>query len=334
MARLIIIGNGYDLSQLGDKTSYKRFGEWLCNKNILSIDSPNDLPFSNNLSVYSGNFYKSLIQDFPTERSNSIDEDRNTFFATMLVNMIQDIDGSNWNDFEKDLGKLPWREYIEKANYFYKSTNSIPGSPVSYGTEFITSASEPIRSLFAEWISQIDVNPKSKKEFEHRINAIKNNDTIIIFNYTTTFEQLFDLMPTDQRVCHIHGISTQKGSIIVGHGDSTKYNIDNPLDSVSDYIKDVETLLYKDTKRIISTNENLWNKISKDFSNEKECNEIYIYGWSGKNNDEDYINKIQDIINFGKENCSLILSDYKGDGKEKEELWIKKGFEGKIEYIQ
>lgn len=175
---------------------------------------------------------------------------------------------------------------------------------------------------------------KAKKEFEHRIHAIKDNDTIIIFNYTTTFEQLFDLMPTDQRVCHIHGISTRKGSIIVGHGDYTKYNIDNPLDSVSDYIKDVETLLYKDTKRIISTNENLWNKISKDFSNEKECNEIYIYGWSGKNNDEDYINKILDIINFGKENCSLILSDYKGDGKEKEELWIKKGFEGKIEYIQ
>lgn len=35
MGRLIIIGNGYDMGHLNGATSYKKFGEWLCEKSLL-----------------------------------------------------------------------------------------------------------------------------------------------------------------------------------------------------------------------------------------------------------------------------------------------------------
>ena len=47
MGRLIIIGNGYDMGHLNGATSYKKFGEWLCEKYKLTMSSDNNkLPFS------------------------------------------------------------------------------------------------------------------------------------------------------------------------------------------------------------------------------------------------------------------------------------------------
>ena len=39
MGRLIIIGNGYDMGHLNGATSYKKFGEWLCEKYKLTMSS-------------------------------------------------------------------------------------------------------------------------------------------------------------------------------------------------------------------------------------------------------------------------------------------------------
>ena len=44
MARLIIIGNGYDLAH-NSKTSYENFSEWLCNEYPLDINGKKHTSF-------------------------------------------------------------------------------------------------------------------------------------------------------------------------------------------------------------------------------------------------------------------------------------------------
>ena len=173
MGRLIIIGNGYDMGHLNGATSYKKFGEWLCEKYKLTMSSDNNkLPFSRELNIYSGDFYRKIVTDIPSSDANAIDKKRNAFFAAMLVNMINELNDDNWSDFETDLGSLPWAKYIQKADKYFGKHNSF-GSPVSFGTEFITSSVGSITSMFAEWISSIDCSNIEKNGFDYSLKCKK-----------------------------------------------------------------------------------------------------------------------------------------------------------------
>ena len=90
--------------------------------------------------------------------------------------------------------------------------------------------------MFAEWISSIDCSNIEKNGFDYSLKCINNDDTIIIFNYTDTFERLFCLSPEDSRVCHIHGKASDKKTIIVGHGRDRANCKSNNLDCCSDYM--------------------------------------------------------------------------------------------------
>lgn len=90
IARLIILGNEYDISRFGGITAYKKLGEWLCERYNLSLCSYNKLPFTKNLNSYTDDFYKSVVCDFPPSLATNIDDVRKQFFATIPVNMIQD----------------------------------------------------------------------------------------------------------------------------------------------------------------------------------------------------------------------------------------------------
>lgn len=327
MGRLIIIGNGYDLHHLKGATAYKEFGEWLCDKYSLSLENKNKLPFSKAIDVYTGNFYLNAICEFPTEVAEKIDDERNCFFAAMLVNMIQDLGNDTWNAFENDLAKLPWEKYIEEANTFFGS-KSLCGSSVSYGTDFITSSVSTIYSLFSDWANTIDSTPLVKNSFQDKIKTINDDDTILIFNYTDTFERLFDLQSTDPRVLHIHGIAKEKDSIVVGHGDKQKSEF-SVLDTVVDYIQDAETTLFKNTSAIIEKYKKTWEKIESDFSN-GTCNEVWEYGWRGEDADEPYMEKIVQIVKNSNKDCTLFLNCHDCSGCEKKKLWKKNGFKGKI----
>lgn len=50
MARLIIIGNGYDLAH-NSKASYENFSEWLCNEYPLDINGKNILHFELDIPI-------------------------------------------------------------------------------------------------------------------------------------------------------------------------------------------------------------------------------------------------------------------------------------------
>lgn len=110
----------------------------------------------------------------------------------MLVNMMADLGDESWSGFEKNLGNLPWKKYINEANAFYKNY-SAEYSPVPYGTDLITSASGTILELFAEWVEKIKVKDVEKDKIDNKIGTIKDNDFFLIFNYTNTIEKVFSI---------------------------------------------------------------------------------------------------------------------------------------------
>lgn len=63
MARLIIIGNGYDLAHLKGQTSYDEFSKWLCNKYQLDIKGNNELRFKLDIPTYNGTFLNNLVNN-------------------------------------------------------------------------------------------------------------------------------------------------------------------------------------------------------------------------------------------------------------------------------
>lgn len=330
MARLIIIGNGYDLAHLNGQTSYKKFSEWLCYKYELKIEGGNELNFTLSLSTYDGKFLKQFGNN---EEYNKhiieIDDGRKRIFSAMLVNMIADLGDESWSDFEKNLGNLPWKKYINEANAFYKNY-SAEYSPVPYGTDLITSASGTILELFAEWVEKIKVKDVEKDKIDNKIGTIKDNDFFLIFNYTNTIEKVFSIN-RNKNLCYIHGSALNNDEIIVGHGDNKKQGGTN-LDSEEDYIQEAEAVLYKNVKEIIEKHEDFFEVVKKTFSKDKN-NEIYVYGWNGCGVDIDYLKKIVAIVESSNSKCKLYINNYNGDGENKEDLWKKSGFSGDIELI-
>ena len=330
MARLIIIGNGYDLAHLIGRTSYEKFSEWLCDNYDLKIEGGNEIDFTLSLSTYDGKFLKQFGNN---EEYNKhiieIDDGRKRIFSAMLVNMIADLGDQNWSDFENDLGNLPWKKYINEANEHYENYYAT-GSPVPYGTDLITSASGTILELFAEWVKTIKVENIKRYMIDEKIGTIKNNDFFLIFNYTNTIEKVFSIN-CKENLCYIHGSVLNNDEIIVGHGESNKSKPTN-LDTEDDYILEAEAVLYKNTEKIIEKHNIFFETIKKNFSSDIN-NEIYVYGWNGRGIDEDYLDEIISIVKNCKSECKLYINDYNGDGKAKEEFWEQKGFLGKTKLI-
>lgn len=330
MARLIIIGNGYDLAHLNGQTSYKKFSEWLCDKYKLKIEGGNELDFTLSLSTYDGKFLKQFGNN---EEYNKhiieIDDGRKRIFSAMLVNMMADLGDESWSDFEKNLGNLPWKKYINEANAFYKNY-SAEYSPVPYGTDLITSASGTILELFAGWVKTIEIENIKRDKIDNKIGKIKNNDFFLIFNYTNTIEKVFPIN-RNKNLCYIHGSVLNNDEIIVGHGESSKSKLTN-LDTEDDYILGAEAVLYKNVEKIIKKHGHFFKVVKNTFSRDNN-NEIYVYGWNGRGVDMKYLKKIVAIVKCSNSRCKLYINNYNGDGKKKEKLWIKKGFSGDIKLI-
>ena len=256
-----------------------------------------------------------------------VDESRKELFATMLVNMIADLKDPKCSNFENDLGKLDWKKYIDEANKYY-GNYCVPDSPVSYGTDLITSASRTIVNLFIEWVKSINIGNVIKDNIDVKIGNISYDDYFLIFNYTNTVENVFSI-PKKDNLCYIHGTATNGDSIVVGHGDINKSGGSN-LDNDKDYIKEAEAMLYKNTKQIFKNHQAFFDNVKNEFCISK-YNEIYVCGWNCNDSDKYYLTKIIDIANNA--NCSLYLNNYKGDGCRKAQLWKDNGFDGKIELI-
>lgn len=337
MSRLFIIGNGYDISRRND-TSYINFKKWLVNQyakenNIFnSFFLKNKLDFNEfkNISSIPSIVIDSLCvtknneeQIKKQEMLDKNDCERHAFAAFILLKLMEKLGDNSWSNFENQMAKFPIKDLLcdVKNN---NPSDSMLGSPVDKCTDLVTSIQSDIIFLFAKWISNLPLTKNigaKPTNFEAKIiGEIKQNDFFLIFNYTTTLEDLVPITNT-KNVCHIHGSRNEPCSIIVGHGDSSKCN-GTGLSNTNDYINEFYSSLYKNTDFIIQKNNFFFEKISNLCK--KETLEIYEYGWSCAEPDLNYIRKICDITT-GVETC-LHLHNFNNQGNQKMQNWINIGF--------
>lgn len=336
--RLFIIGNGYDLSRRGD-TGYCCFKKWLKDNYIKDLNfnpfyKDGNLMFSsmNSVSSFGGTILRGLLVPETDEQNERIeakrkdvDETRKKLACAILFYSMKSIDDLEWNDFENDLSKLPFQQIIEsfKAYNFNNGADlcSLPGSPVDREIEIISSLPSVITSLFSEWICSLKQMEVKKREFESKtINQLRESDVFIIFNYTKTIEEIFN-NSNPNLFFHIHGTADKKDSIVVGHNDKNKSDLNKPLnslDSDGDYIRDAYDCLYKHPEKVIKSNCDLWNKISEGTEYE-----FYEFGWSCSDTDRDYLEKIIKIVK--DKQYRVHLNDYNDLDGYKKKQWVKYG---------
>lgn len=334
MARIFIIGNGYDLARRKD-TSYENFKEWLIDKYHLSDEYFNNSEINfdilNNTSTYGSSILKLCDGQNENEKirlDNVVKETKvkEMQLASFCLYWAFNRCFKNWNNFENKLSKISFNNLFDDFIQFNNKNNvrlkPTLGSPVKKEIDILRSTFGNIPELFAEWISSLDTNTKlTKKGFEKEIiKAINKDDIFIIFNYTKTIEEMFNIKDPSN-IYHIHGVYDNPASIVVGHNCKCKAKFTNLCDE-KDNINELYATLYKNPEKVIKQNEKLWDSI-------KSLSDVYIYefGWSCSNVDRDYIKQIVSCLNQKEKNVKLYLNNYKNKGKSKKSKWTKYGMD-------
>ena len=259
---LYLIGNGFDLHH-SIKSSYKDFMEWLM--------------FNNRV------LYTRLVQTYELYCCDF------------------------WSNLEIKLGEIPF-EAIQNDNYSspFLIENSL--STVSFDCgEVAGEIGIKLKYLYWElqeclrvWVENLNQYDASQK-----LRIDTTDSLFIVFNYTNTLQTLYKV--SNSCIFHIHGNAKSDDELIFGHNkckedilkgwnlyDSKEIEID--INSISEELM----ILYKDTNKIISENQAIWNRLSK-------IEKIYVYGLSISEIDEPYIYHIATIL----PNVSWIFSWYK-----------------------
>lgn len=360
MARLFIIGNGYDIAHGFSKdgpnsdSSYFGFKKWLIEKKIEKKyhkiykekfdENSINLDKTPHINEYSGSFIKNNFQIKEKGIKKIVSkiwsflywkkDDKNAEFAcaiyivwTIKKMQIKNSNINYWKDFEETLGILDIRslfdELKEKINVYGSRYNVDRAIPI-------------ITDLFNEWINSLKIKELQKTEYDiNIIKRINENDYFINFNYTETLEKLFG---ENKNIYHIHGYRKNGSKLIVGHGNKKYSTLSKGDLSFDDVYKDIEYFLYKDTKKILAKDETVkyFNRLKCSFDNDKE-NEILSFGLSFGDVDMAYIRVIKNLL----QNCNLVWKlcayDKKTDNDteinktNKRETLEKEGFV--VEYI-
>ena len=336
MARLFIIGNGYDIARRGGDTKYVEFKKWVYKHylneqfgEIVFINQEGKINFRScrNLSCIPSGVYDGVFVDCNGKQQlKKNDRLLKRLTAALLFYSMAKIEDTEWNNFEENLAKIPLKNIIknfrdENLNDNVHLERSL-GSPVDKEVDLMTSLAPWIHELFAEWIESIGNRRGDIKKagFDKKvIGHIRQDDTFIIFNYTETVENLFGLK-CPYIFYHIHGIYTDVNSIVVGHNNKELKNPNDTFCDEKDYIKQFFSDDYKNPEKVINDYKCLWDRIS-----DAEHLNIYEYGWSCSKVDEDYIKHIVGLRE-GKA-TSIHLNDHGDKGLEKAEPWIKYGFD-------
>lgn len=182
MAKLFIIGNGFDLAH-GLPTSYSDFRQFLLsNSGYIRTKKP-------------------IVPALFTRGDACSDIDAMRMTLQLLTRAES---SSNWMDIEHALGVLPYDMYM-KINTTDDNMLSI--------YKAINVAFNQFFGLMIKWINSIDVTTVTAKSL-FRDFIDRENDQFLTFNYTSTLEDIYSVT----NICHIHGDA--KSGIIFGHGMS------------------------------------------------------------------------------------------------------------------
>jgi len=322
---LFIIGNGFDLSH-GLKTSYNDFRRYLVNYCEYKEEQLPKIPEP--ITEYDGDI--------------SYDDQE---VVSMLIYLIDQVNMKNieysenndcsysWADVEKSLGELEYDSLFEGLPDVYEKNGDIDDWKTAYMYEdnstLLINPVTSIQSYFESWISTIPVNGVEENLTFKEL--IKKDDQFLVFNYTPTIQEVYDI-PYDD-VCHIHGTIGEK--IVLGHGDNQdaeeKYNKIH-IGAV-DSLTELHLKLKKDVEKCFQIHIGFFNNLK-----EKDLQNVYSYGFNYGDVDLYYFEKLFNFIST--DDITWFFDDYKikiGKEKELEDTQRKLreiGFQGSFDIIK
>ncbi len=292
MARLFIIGNGFDLAH-GFKTRYSNFRDWMRQQlSEMGVDREQleevpEIPFS-----YVGN------------HGDEYDQRELIKLLMWLLVYGAHID-EEWNEFEDALYNLDLQAVMDEATMFiddginnedYSLSENRRDNKMFYAeqdyqmyAEALRDASVMIKKLFSKWIDTVSIDGGQIAfgwdVIFNKGSGIRPDDIFVSFNYTETLEKIYAVPET--QVYHIHGYRKKGSELVVGHGDDESRNFDTEHIIAADLLEEAIRNLRKDTDSVIRNNSDLWQKIR-----DADISEVYSFGFSFNAVDLPYINRI------------------------------------------
>lgn len=308
MAKLFIIGNGFDLAH-GMKTKYSDFRQFLIDNYLNGEYMPYtfcDVP-------------QTTLMPDGDELYNDVD------VVKSILKVLDDTEGVDWNEVEDSLGCLQYSHFLDDyGEYNPEDDNYIRDTYCRNqdASKQLCGAICQINNYFQEWVKTIKIATTPKKEFMELIS--QQNDLFLNFNYTSTLQDLYNI----KKVCHIHGTVNDK--IYFGHGESYC-----PSEEYEKYWFGAEYSLKRLFFDLRKNAKEAFNK-HKGFFNELcviACNstlDIYSYGFSFSRADKYYLKEICSIINTS--NIRFFINDYDDEFKRKHftDTLLECGFKGTI----
>lgn len=315
MAKLFIIGNGFDLAH-GMKTHYSDFRDYL----VKNYDIKDDL-------------IEGIWADIPQsyQLPDGGEEYDDQVAGSAIIRILDNTEGEQWKDVESSLGVLDYSEFLDNYDIDFGDNENDFDDDNNNFDEFyrnednardLCGALQLVYGYFQGWVRTIKISRKIIPYFQDLISP--ENDLFLNFNYTKTLEKLYNA----QNVCHIHG--TQDEDIYFGHGndeDRTEYFQSNWIGADWE-LNNLQRELRKNTGEAYRKNIPFFKKI-EETANEGNF-EIYSFGFSFSEVDTIYLRKIFRHINT--KDVVFHLNDYETKGIQDEYIKVLRncGFEGKI----
>lgn len=333
MNKLVLIGNGFDLSH-GLKTKYIDFILWYLNNAVQTLIK--DFIYSDSLIEASIHYrtepprdFKS-INDFHEFRKLYSDIKFNYRFA-FFESLLKRVDDPNWVDIESEYylalivlykelekGNIDRHEYIDKKVI---DLNNCFNVIKEYLHEYLVIIENSSKSINSE-IAKLFID-------EFGQNRPNENGSILFlnFNYTSTIEMYSDVINhNNYKINYIHGkLNDKSNPIIFGYGDEmdTYYQRIERLNS-NEFLKNFKSFGYfktsnyqqfsrflnSDTFRVYVLGHScgisdriLINSIVEH----NKCSSIKIYFYDKGNGDNDFFEKTQELSRHFKSETKGIM---------------------------
>lgn len=285
MARLFIIGNGFDCAH-GYHTKYKDFRDWMLeqlSKEGISGESLEELPD-----------IPSSTQTKDGDLIYSADETMKFLMWLLQYNISMD---EEWNKFEEALYDLDLWAIIEEATLLINEDDDQDDNAwihaerdyEMYAEECKWAVAE-IHQLFQKWMEDVELQERPisfGRDIICRNSPIYSgeDDFFLTFNYTETLEKVYKV--PDERICHIHGKRNTRQKLIIGHGNNKSREFPAYHIGASDILDEAIMNLRKDTAAIIGQHDEFWEALC-----DANITEVYSFGFSFSEVDIPYIQKI------------------------------------------
>ncbi len=277
MAKLIIIGNGFDLHTFSNlsnpkmDTSYKSYYEFL--------SSLGD--------------YTNIHRFFPK------------LFAEFIYNRYDGLEAKNgmWWNFEEALSTIDGtfivenidngiQDYIEEANSRGYDLDFLDMCTKHVGDTTTFQLEELLGKNLKLWINSInEMIPTSSKR-------LSNTAYYINFNYTDTLQKYYNV--SDERILHIHGSAKNVDELMMGHGEKLTEILGECFYEVNYY--GLKTIKYDISKYKIHFIKDVTNNICKLHEIDdifRKIDEVFVIGHSLGGVDIPYFDYISSKLDLG-----------------------------------